>query len=112
MWKSKFLYRKYVVSVLDDKGIKTELYSCAGAGDDEPVAVHVVRVIVREIWRRDDTGGCCGRFVTRISDADVFNGCVFVKKVTEVQYSLFNYRVFNGNRPSTNSQVDSQESYQ
>ena len=65
MWKSKFLYRKYVVSVLDDKGIKTELYSCAGAGDDEPVAVQVVRIIVRKIWRPECAGRSCERLVTK-----------------------------------------------
>jgi hypothetical protein len=124
----KVSYRKYVVSVLDDKGIKTELNSCAGAGDDEPVAIHVVRIIVGEIRRRDDAGRCCVRFVAHIrgmlcggsglirwGERDFcrfFNGFRYPKKLLGAQCSLINHRVFNGDSPSTNSQVQNQEGYQ
>ena len=61
----KVSYFKIIMVVLDEKGIKTESYSCAGAGDDEPVAVQVVRIIVREIWRPECAGRSCERLVTK-----------------------------------------------
>ena len=63
--KIKVLYPKIIKAVLEEKGIKTELYSCAGAGDDEPVAVQVVRIIVRKIWRPECDGRSCERLVTK-----------------------------------------------
>jgi hypothetical protein len=61
----KVLYPKEIIAVLKEKSIKTELYSRAGVGDDKPVAIQVVRIIVREIWRPECGGRSCERLVTK-----------------------------------------------